>query len=51
MDIDELPLVGGHPALDLVNTKERGIPVSNRDVHDFLIDAGVLRSCGLAVPA
>jgi predicted RNA-binding Zn ribbon-like protein len=42
VDIDELPLVGGHPALDLVNTKERGIPVPNREVHDFLIDARAL---------
>src|SRR5215218_5070934 len=24
MDVAELPLVGGHPALDLVNTAERG---------------------------
>jgi len=26
MDVAELPLVGGHPALDLVNTVERGTP-------------------------
>jgi predicted RNA-binding Zn ribbon-like protein len=42
VDSDELPLVGGHPALDLVNTKERGIPAPNREAHDFLVDTRAL---------
>jgi predicted RNA-binding Zn ribbon-like protein len=39
VNIEELPLVGGHPALDLVNTKERGIPGPEHEEHDFLVDA------------
>jgi predicted RNA-binding Zn ribbon-like protein len=35
-------LVAGHPALDLVNTKARGIPPQNWEAHDFLVDADAL---------
>ena len=42
MNVEELPLVGGHPALDLVNTKERGMPLPNREAHDFLVDTDAL---------
>jgi predicted RNA-binding Zn ribbon-like protein len=37
-DIADLPLVGGHPALDLVNTVERGIPVPGSPARDYLPD-------------
>jgi predicted RNA-binding Zn ribbon-like protein len=36
MKIDELPLVGGHPALDLVNTLERGAPAAGGGPADHL---------------
>lgn len=38
-----MPLVGGHPALDLVNSLERGVPRPDRANQDFLVDpaAGV----------
>jgi predicted RNA-binding Zn ribbon-like protein len=36
MDIDHLPLVGGHLALDLVNTLERGTPAPGTRPTDFL---------------
>lgn len=39
LDVSRLPLVGGHPALDLVNTRERGAPPEG---HDFLTDASAL---------
>lgn len=39
LDVSELPLVGGHPALDLVNTIERG---GNPSPHDHLSDSSVL---------
>jgi predicted RNA-binding Zn ribbon-like protein len=42
VNIAELPLVGGHPALDLINTKERGMPLPNREAQDFIVDAGAL---------
>jgi predicted RNA-binding Zn ribbon-like protein len=42
VNVEDLPLVGGHPALDLVNTKERGIPPLNREAHDFLVDTDAL---------
>jgi predicted RNA-binding Zn ribbon-like protein len=42
VNIEELPLVGGHPGLDLVNTKERGIPRPNHEEHDFLVDGDAL---------
>jgi predicted RNA-binding Zn ribbon-like protein len=38
-DIADLPLVGGHPALDLVNTVERGIPVPGSIARDYLPNA------------
>ncbi|MEO3810955.1 CGNR zinc finger domain-containing protein [Sphaerisporangium sp. B11E5] len=43
LDVCELPLVGGHPALDLVNTIERGAPPdSTPPPHDFLSDPSAL---------
>jgi predicted RNA-binding Zn ribbon-like protein len=42
MEIDELPLVGGHPALDLVNTVERGAPVAGGGPADHLADPPAL---------
>ena len=39
VNIDELPLIAGHPALDLVNTSERGIPLPDHKAQDFLADA------------
>ena len=38
MDVAELPLVGGHPALDLVNTVERGTPAPGGQPLDYLAD-------------
>ena len=38
-DIADLPLVGGHPALDLVNTVERGIPSPGSTARDYLANA------------
>jgi predicted RNA-binding Zn ribbon-like protein len=37
-DVSDVPLVGGHPALDLVNSVERGVPRRDRDNQDFLVD-------------
>jgi len=42
LDVSELPLVGGHPALDLVNTLERGVPSGGEPPHDFLSDTSAL---------
>ncbi|WP_422738082.1 CGNR zinc finger domain-containing protein [Micromonospora sp. WMMD729] len=39
LDVSELPLVGGHPVLDLVNTLERG---GSSPPHDFLSDSSAL---------
>jgi predicted RNA-binding Zn ribbon-like protein len=39
LDLDDLPLVGGHPILDLVNTVERG---GSPDAHDWLADPAAL---------
>ncbi len=39
VDTADLPLVGGHPALDLVNTLERGVPVPGTTPRDFIPDA------------
>jgi predicted RNA-binding Zn ribbon-like protein len=36
MEIGELPLVGGHPVLDLVNTVERGVATPGVAARDFL---------------
>jgi predicted RNA-binding Zn ribbon-like protein len=36
MDIETLTLVGGHPALDLVNTAERGRPAAGGPPRDHL---------------
>ncbi|MEW2426567.1 CGNR zinc finger domain-containing protein [Micromonospora sp. NPDC047644] len=38
LDVCQLPMVGGHPALDLVNTLERG----GTSPHDFLSDSAAL---------
>ncbi|MFF0150145.1 CGNR zinc finger domain-containing protein [Micromonospora sp. NPDC005203] len=38
LDVCQLPLVGGHPVLDLVNTRERG----GGSPHDFLADSAAL---------
>ncbi|WP_433128990.1 CGNR zinc finger domain-containing protein [Micromonospora sp. CA-240977] len=38
VDVCQLPLVGGHPALELVNTVERG----GGSPHDFLSDSSAL---------
>src|SRR5215207_9686520 len=42
MDIVELPLVGGHPALDLVNTVERETPTPGTRPRDHLADPPAL---------
>ena len=42
LDVCELPMVGGHPALDLVNTLERGVPIDDKPPHDFLTDTSAL---------
>jgi predicted RNA-binding Zn ribbon-like protein len=42
MEIVDLPLVGGHPALDLVNSRERGTPAAGQHPHDYLIDPAAL---------
>lgn len=42
MDVAELPLVGGHPALDLVNTLERGTPTPGTRPRDHLADPPAL---------
>jgi predicted RNA-binding Zn ribbon-like protein len=41
-DASELSLVGGHPALDLVNTLERGVPLDGEPPYDFLSDTSAL---------
>ncbi|GAB3053395.1 CGNR zinc finger domain-containing protein [Intrasporangium mesophilum] len=41
-DVAELPLVGGHAALDLVNTRERGMPLAGEAPYDYLTDASAL---------
>jgi predicted RNA-binding Zn ribbon-like protein len=38
VSVVDLPLVGGHPALDLINTKERGLPSPDRQPQDYLAD-------------
>jgi predicted RNA-binding Zn ribbon-like protein len=42
MDVTELPLVGGHPALDLVNTVARGTPAPGGQPWDYLTDPPAL---------
>ena len=42
MDITALPLVGGHPALDLVNTVEPGTPTPGTRPRDHLADPPAL---------
>jgi predicted RNA-binding Zn ribbon-like protein len=37
-DATNVTLVGGHPALDLVNSVERGVPRPDGDNQDFLVD-------------
>lgn len=41
-DIAELPLVGGHPAIDLVNSIERGVPLNSEPPYDYLSDTSEL---------
>lgn len=41
-DVNQLTLVGGHPALDLVNTLERGVPLDGEAPHDYLSDPSAL---------
>ena len=36
MGTETLTLVGGHPALDLVNTAERGVPAAGARPRDHL---------------
>ncbi|MBO3750664.1 CGNR zinc finger domain-containing protein [Streptosporangiaceae bacterium NEAU-GS5] len=52
MDVAELPMVGGHPALDLVNTVERGESALQGDPRDYLSGPSALliwaRRAGLA---
>jgi predicted RNA-binding Zn ribbon-like protein len=38
LDVSDLPLVGGHPALDLVNTLARGPLTPDAEPHDYLVD-------------
>jgi predicted RNA-binding Zn ribbon-like protein len=40
--VTELELVGGHPALDLVNTVEPRVPEATSRPHDHLADPGAL---------
>ncbi|GIH09798.1 hypothetical protein Rhe02_78650 [Rhizocola hellebori] len=43
LDVCQLPMVGGHPALDLVNTLERGEPVEGEPPpYDFMCDTSAL---------
>ena len=42
VDVIDVPLVGGHPALDLVDTLERGVPIADVPPHDFLTDPQAL---------
>ena len=34
--VENIPLIGGSPALDLVNTAQRGIPLPGAANHDHL---------------
>jgi predicted RNA-binding Zn ribbon-like protein len=49
MDIADLPLVGGHPALDLINTVERGTPAPGAVARDFLAGPADVVSWGVRV--
>jgi predicted RNA-binding Zn ribbon-like protein len=42
LTVEELPLVGGHASLDLVNTVERGDPAQGVPAADFLVDPAAL---------
>lgn len=42
LDVSQLPMVGGHPALDLVNTLERGGGPGDEAAHDYLSDTAAL---------
>lgn len=42
LDVDQPPLVGGHPALDLVNTLERAVPPDGGPPYDDLSDGAAL---------
>ena len=42
MSVSRLPLVGGHVALDLVNTVTPRVAVRDEEPHDHLVDPGAL---------
>lgn len=42
MDVTELPLLGGHPAVDLINTLERGPAPDGSPPHDYLTEPAAL---------
>jgi hypothetical protein len=42
IDISELPLVGGHAALDLVNTVSPRVPAGGGEPHEHLLDPAAL---------
>lgn len=42
INVGTLPLVGGHPALDLVNTVTPRVPVRDEQPHDHLLDPAAL---------
>jgi predicted RNA-binding Zn ribbon-like protein len=47
LSIATLPLVGGHPALDRVNTVTPRVPVRGEVPHDHLVDAAALLTWGV----
>lgn len=49
LDAAELPLVGGHPAVDLVNTLERGPSPEGSRPHDYLTEPAALLRWAAAV--
>jgi predicted RNA-binding Zn ribbon-like protein len=49
LDVAELPLVGGHPAVDLVNTLERGPSADGSPPHDYLTEPAALLRWAVAV--
>jgi predicted RNA-binding Zn ribbon-like protein len=49
IDISELPLVGGHVALDLVNTVTPRASIASNERHDHLVDPGALLLWGRRV--
>jgi hypothetical protein len=49
IDISELPLVGGHVALDLVNTVTPRASIASHERHDHLVDPAALLLWGRRV--